>query len=463
MESKSHETAQVSNLAANERPTVTVTLPAGWARAGLAGVEGALLGWAIPALGALLVFLLDSGNPWLAEHSLTDVGRTGTDLWVLSLGGPIVVGALPISLIPLTWTACQVLILRALLLRGQKFDAAAQWAAVPGFFLTALLIIFGSGRSHLWVGALPGIVLIPLIAALWAVLSQSDRDTKTWMRIRWLTSGLVMGSLWFGVALVAGLVTVVVAAVESWPDIMLEASHITPQNSPLLPTLLLLFAYGLVFAAWGLAWLAGPGFILDDGLVHSLTEAQETALRGVPVAALVPETAPGSLLVLIPLGIGLVVGLIAAVKLGVYGFKDAALRTAAALGGFSGLAFVFLFLSGGSLGVKRLAYLGPTGDAWWILTLEVAGLASLLILLLHPVTLNCIKNAAVRSTGGTKKPRDGGGPERDGAGGVGHGGPDDIYSAGTVSGDHIGADGNLLEPQKLGYQKRDEGVSPREG
>lgn len=369
-----------------DRPTLTITLPSGWARAGLAGVEAALLGWAVPALLALLLFLKDAQNPWLRDHLLTEAGKVGTELWALTLGAEITLGGTKLSLIPLTWTAAQILVLRILLLRGRRFSAAAQWAAVPSFALTAATIVLASGQTTSWASIFPGALLIPLVAGAWAVVNQ------TTLLFPWLKSGLRVAAVWVGLTGLVGLSAVLVSTLVSWDEIIETTSLITAESSPVLPALLVLAPYFFTFGAWALAWLAGPGFVVDDGQLHSPTSAPETFLAGIPAGPLIPTTAPGDLVMLIPITLGLLLGFGTAWFLATKAFTEALWTTLTALGLYTAFAFTYLSASTGALGQEKLAHIGPVFSAWLVLTGLVGVLASALALLFHPTTFAAAKS-----------------------------------------------------------------------
>ena len=333
-----------------ERPTLTITLPSGWARAFLAGVEAALLGWAVPALLALLMFLKDAQNPWLRDHVLPEAGKIGTELWALTLGAEINLGGTEISFVPLTWTVVQVLVLRALMIRGRRFSAAAQWAAVPAFALTAATILLAAGQTTSWSSVFPGALLIPLVGAAWAAFDQTKDGDTLIDRYPWFRSGVRLGALWSGLAAAIGLSTVVVDTAVSWEKIMETTSLLTHEASPVGPALLVLAGYFVTFGAWALAWLSGPGFTVDEGRIHSLTAAPEATLAGIPPAPLIPTTAPGEAPILIILGLGLVLGFATALRLAANTFPDTLGRVLTALGSFAVFAFVYMSLSTGALG-----------------------------------------------------------------------------------------------------------------
>ncbi len=373
------------------RPTWTVTLPSGWARAFLAGIESALLGWAVPALVAAVLFLVDAGNPWLKDHLITESGRVGTNFWALTLGADVSFGETTMTLVPLTWTLAQILILRALMARGRNFSPASQWAAIPAFALTAMIIVLSAGQGLSWASIFPGALLIPFIAAAWAVVNQTSWQ-GTWVASNpWLGAGLRMGGLWLLLTVGVGVGTLVVDIVLNWEGMMVESSLLTAGESPLPPALLLLTFYFFTLVAWALAWLAGPGFVADGGQTCSPTETCEPLLNGIPVGPLIPATSPGNLVVWILVGLGFFLGILGAMRLAAKPFSQVVLRTGVAAATFTVVSFVYLSLSVGSLGSLRLAHLGPVPTAWALLSLEVAGVASTLILLLHPEVLDAVR------------------------------------------------------------------------
>ncbi|WP_295010343.1 DUF6350 family protein [uncultured Microbacterium sp.] len=146
-----------------------------------------------------------------------------------------------------------------------------------------------------------------------------------------------------------------------------------------LPTLL----------AWGVAWLAGPGFAIGTGTAVSPAGTALGVVPGVPLFGLVPESSSPWLLivVLVPIGAGAFAGWVVRSRQVSAGIDAPLLpRVAAAVGiaaVSAGAGAALAALSHGSLGPGRLAEAGP--EPWTVaLALGAEVLVGAAILLLAP-------------------------------------------------------------------------------
>lgn len=178
-----------------ERPTITLSLPSGWARAGLAGIEAALLGWLFPMALGMIAFWGAADNQWMRNVDWSQAGRVGTAFWILSLGVPTNVGGIAVSLIPLGWTILQIALLRLLLVNLKGYSIAAVWAA-PVFFVATTAVIVGSinPESNWWWALLGGLV-VSVLGALWRYLAtlMSSMRSRIGLFIR---SSIRLGGSW---------------------------------------------------------------------------------------------------------------------------------------------------------------------------------------------------------------------------------------------------------------------------
>lgn len=381
---RSFQSLEGNQYSVKERPTVTITLPQGWARALLAGVEAALFGWLIPTVAFLLSYLAVSANPWLKDFAIGEAARMGTEFWASSLGAPIELGGIPISFIPLTWTLAQVVALRLLLLGGREFDSAALWAAPGAFVATAALILALGSELPLMLPALVGATAVALIGTLWALASQTERFPKWVRRLGWVWKGLRMGLVWLGVAALVSLIALIASVATSWEEISTTRTLLTGGGLAGFSLAALEMAYLPVFGAWALAWLAGAGFTLPDGVLHSSLVSPGPQTPILPMAAAVPQTAPGSWVPVVLAACGLVLGLWASVQTARLALREVLKRSAVALAVFAALMFVWMWAATGSLGVGALAHLGPTPLAWLTVSALVAGVAVFVLVLTHP-------------------------------------------------------------------------------
>ncbi len=388
----------------NRRPTWTVSLPSGWARAGLAGVEAALIGWAVPALLAATSLLVLTGDPWLQEFTLGQASSVGTALWALTLGGQVPLGGVVLTLIPLGWSVAQVLILRGLLLSGRHYAPAAQWFAVPLFLVTTTLILAATGLGGLIPSSFAGAFLIPFTAALWAVVSYT-RAWPGWVRrLSAWWAGVGMSFVWLGVANLVALVAVVVATFSARHQIGVASTELGVSGWSSVVLILLQLAYLPVFMAWALAWLSGAGFVLDEGSVHSAFEAGRGTLFELPVLAALPVETVGSLGPWLLVGAGVICGVVAALRWSGLSLGGAIQRGAMSMVVFAAMVALWFSLSAGSLGGDRLAWLGPVPAAWLTVTALVAGPALVTSVILHPKSLDAARS--LYRTDAPKKPEE---------------------------------------------------------
>lgn len=383
-----------------ERPTWTITLPPGWARAGLAGIEAALLGWMIPAIFFALVYLAVSANVWIQGITAGEATAIGTDFWASSLGSPLTVAGIPITFVPLLWTGVQVVALRALLLQSRTFGAAALWTAVPAFTLTALLLVgvAGESASLLWTGV--GALLVSTLGTMWAVVRQTYRYYPWVHHLAWVWSGVRTGVWWLVTVAVASLVAVLVTIGVAWSDIRAESQLLGATGTSEVFLFLWQLMYLPVFMAWALAWASGAGFTLGGGTFSSALvsiPADHTVVF--PFATAVPTVTPGAWAVWLTVGVGLALGIITASRQADLLFTDAIRRNGVACGIFTVGISAWMWTATGSLGIGQLAHLGPTRFAWLIVSVMVGGVAFVAALVAHPDVRHGLR-VLIRRSGG---------------------------------------------------------------
>ena len=373
------------------RPTVTITMPKGWTRAALSGVEAGLLGWAIPALLAVLGLLAEGGNPFLHDVDMSQASEVGTQFWGLSLGAPAAVGGMVISLLPLLWSGIQVLLVRAFLIGGADNSASASWFVIPFFVLTTVLIAVAAPGIDSPGAIVIGSVIVSGVAALWAVLSQTSVFPRWWTRISWVWSGVRTGGWWFLAVALTGLIALGVSAVASRQQMGEVAAELGAGGFSAVLLVLVQLAYVPVFAAWAIGWLSGAGIMIGDGQVLTSSSVVDVALPSFPIAQAVPTTVVGGHVVLVLVLVGIGCGLVVGLWKRDLPFGDLARRLGVALLFFSFLVGAWVVLSQGSLGSHKMAQLGPVTTTWPLVVLEVGVAASVVALLIHPETFATAK------------------------------------------------------------------------
>ncbi|MGL4257581.1 MAG: cell division protein PerM, partial [Microbacterium sp.] len=229
------------------------------------------------------------------------------------------------------------------------------------------------------------------------------------------TAVVVVGLVGFGAAIAAVAILLrggeIVALFQAGNVDALGATVLTLAQLAYLPTLVV----------WGMAFGAGPGFVVGDGGVVSPSGTQIGVVPGIPILGAVPESTSAWLLLLalVPVGLGAFAGWIARSRLVAPGAPDrftagvvvddertAALSgllaaaspasvvrphadpfaprlvTVVALAVLSGAAAALLSaVASGSLGPGRLAFLGPeAGPVALAVGLEVLVGAAILLL-----------------------------------------------------------------------------------
>ena len=369
------------------RRTIRIALPDGWARSGLAGIQAGIIGWALMMFVSMLGYLGVSENPWLGRATWEDARSVGAHAWAATLGAPIVVGDITYWAMPTVMSVLVIAGLRALLIPGRRFPAAAQWMAVPTFVLTAFGLAASTGdvRSA-WV-VLPGASVIGLLAVGWAVLSQIEAAPSWSSRYGWLWSGLRQAGALFLGAVTLGLGALAVSTWVNWESIggihqLLMASTLDGWIAWIAQSL-----YVFTGAAWALAWVAGPGFYVGIGALHSPEVAGVAPIPAVPLLGALPTTAPGLWVVLVPIMVGVCGGAWMSWRHRATEISGQVASGAVAVLAFGALCTTWMASAIMVLGTGRMAIVGPrTVWASALITLEIGLVAVLVALAAHPHT-----------------------------------------------------------------------------
>ena len=352
---------------------------------------------------ALVGYLGVSGNAWLGKASWSDAMGVGGDAWAAVLGSPIIVDGVAYRAVPTLMTLAVVGMLRALLLPGRRFPAAAQWMAVPTFALTSAVLVASTADHVAWFRALPGAVLVPLAACLWAVAAQTDWRGAWGARAPWLADGLIqargMLTAVVGVALAAFAASLWVsrARMVGIQEILLAS---TTDSVVLVIAQVLVAPTGM---AWALSWLAGPGFLVGADALHTPALAPVAPIPALPLLGAVPQTAPGRWVVALLVATGAALGVWVRLR---HRAERPAGQVAA---GLTCLAVVtaavaaWFWLSVLHLGVDRMAVLGPrVGPATLMVLVEVVVTAQLVALAAHPAVVAGARRAVGRLIGSVR-------------------------------------------------------------
>ena len=371
------------------RPTIRVALPQGWARAVLSGIEAALLGWALVVVPTLIAYAAVASNQWLVSTTWEDAFHFASDLWGAALGAQVVSGEVSYRAVPLLFVLVLIGLTKLLLLQGRRFPAAAQWMAIPGFTVTALLLAGGIGTHVRVLGALPLGIAIPFIAAAWEV-ALSPHSLKLRLEMpRWLSSGVRTGWRASWVLAAYGGLFLLISVIVSWSrirgihELLLPTSTV---DSTMITLAQVLFIPNAI--VWALSWLAGPGFFMGSDALHSPASAPTMPIPAIPLFGATPVSAPGTWVILALVFFGVGVGVFVRLRRGSESLLDDLYQ-----GGIAAVvvAAVYLVTSLGSavvLGNGRLAFLGSRMSLSALcLFAEVALGIVLTVALSHPVSV----------------------------------------------------------------------------
>lgn len=370
-----------------ERPTLTISLPPGWARSALAGVEAAILGWLVPTLLFAVAFLLEASNPWLREQTIGGASRAGTEFWATTLGASATFGDLNVSLVPLTWTLVQLVLYRALLLTGRNFGSAALWMSLPFYLLTVAIILLATGAQvNIW-WSLLGALLLGLFAVGWGVARQTREFPRWAKRQRWIWAGVRTALLWLAVTVGVSLIAFIATLSTSWQGVLESTAMLGLDTVGNFGLGLLQAMYLPLFLACALAWMAGTGFtVLTGVVVGASTPITADIPVYLPIISTIPITAPGVWVTLLLALLGMLLGVLLSVTTARLTLADSARRGGVAFVVFALLLLLWMQTSRGSLGAGMLAELGPTPFTWLALTGLIGGIALTFGLALHPET-----------------------------------------------------------------------------
>ncbi|WP_175956709.1 DUF6350 family protein [Schaalia sp. Marseille-Q2122] len=397
---------QRPRAARSERKTLRIRIPDGWGRSLLAGVEGALLGWALSTTLVLVTYLGVSGNPWMGKISWDDAMAVGSDLWAMSLGSPLTVNEVTYRAVPLLMTLLAVVILRLLLFTGRHFPASALWFAVPAYMGTTALLVGSNTTHHSWPATMIGAFCCATLATAWAALGQTraayrkactlarEADTAPpepprMMQIpEWLRIGLRQGAAMTGIVGVASLIALMSLVFVRWENVVAIADLLHPATT--VDTVMLAIAQALFVptaGAWVAAWGAGPGVVLGPDTVHSLTSAPTAPIPPVPFLGVLPSSPVGAWVVCVPLVLGALVGVLFAWRGRLPSLREQAYALGVAAGVFALFMAAWMWLSILTLGQGRMVGIGPRLE-WTLPALlgEILGAVALIVVLSHPIT-----------------------------------------------------------------------------
>ncbi len=424
----------------SERPTITLTLPSGWGRAGAAGLLAAFLGWAIPVAVAMGSFWMVADSPWLRQTTWQNAAAAGSSFWALSLGSPAMLGELYVSAVPGLWSLIQLVALRLFLGRMRKFTPASVWAAVPTFTALSLMLVIPLADGVIWWHAAIGAVIISGLASLWAYWG-AVRLPVTWAdRLRPAAAGVLLGLAYLLAVNLIGFVAVVVRTFKQYDQVVAATQALQGPGAGGATLWILQLAFLPLACAWAAAWMTGSGFV---GVGEELISPATPPTQGLPLPAweLIPTTDEPSTYWWVFVLVGFVFG--ALLWLLVRKRPPLFAVLVVLVGASAGILLLaaWLALADISMGTGALAHLGP--DPWaatWSITIPLLLPASITPLVFHSWSVRTV-------TGLYREFSSGGTSDSDSAGA----GLADTDSAGSVSDE---ADVDASNPEGTGDLSR---------
>ena len=420
---------QVVDPGDGQRPVIVVPRPVGWSRIMLVGIGAALISWLLPAVIAVIAFLLTASNSWVLNLDLSDAMVIGTDVWALS-SFAVVAGS--ISLVPLGLSLINLLI-AVLALRSTRVESLLTTAIfIPTYLLTSTLI-GAFAHSHASLGSIAGGTGALAIGA-WVVLNRRRlwEAADLWTRGRFtyprhyvqqtyddffdapsehddedgaalpdappvlahnradppvdllpaLRRGVTDAMVSLGGVAVVSAVALGISTWLNWRTIAGISELVVHSVSDAIMVWLGQLMYLPNALGWTAAWGGGPGFYLGTDTIHIPSRAPANPIPAVPMFGAVPGAPTGNWVVLVPIALGLVLGLWMMRRRQEGTLAEQLVHAVSTVVVFAAATGLWLWLSTGSLAPTRLSLLGPRWVlATLLLTAEVALIAATVYLL----------------------------------------------------------------------------------
>ena len=368
-----------------DQPKSAAAMP-WWLAAIGAGLVSAIGGWALVAALVLISQLAQTGI------ILGSALRLATQMWMLAQGGILDISGIRITLVPLGLTAIIAVLVhgtsgyaarQAVLSGGHNFSRGLTVAKVMGVVTvsyTAIVAIasflMDAGDVRPASGALGLSCVMGFFGARKSAKWNPSRSWPIWAQAipRAIGAGVLT-------ALVGGVVVLLAGLITHRDQIIAMTDGLNPGWTGGIVLALLQLFYIINIIVWCVSWSYGPGFTLGDGSVVSLMGSQVGMLPAFPLTAALPSgdftwADLGWLAVPICAGGSAAVAILRA-------RPRARFDETALVGGLSGVlagaAVAGLAVATrGSLGVDRLADIGPFTLPLLVIACSIMGLGGML-------------------------------------------------------------------------------------
>ncbi|AOZ73015.1 hypothetical protein BK816_06695 [Boudabousia tangfeifanii] len=303
--------SKVTTVSGSAQPKLT--MPHGWSRLFLAGVEVAFSSWAIVLMLVSGTYALQADNRWLSNVAWTTVLGYATQMWSAALFGGLNLPSGVMTLLP-SGATLLILLQSQLALKLRKQCQMGALIFFPlGFVLSTLVIGATAGVPSLLQVCL-GAGLVSFVAIVWRALSQirayrREQDRTLGMVgderrkdpvLNWICNlprdifrGLEMGYQLLLALVAFTLVFAVVVLAVSWPRLTLVTQMLGGSGTENILLILLQLMFFPVLLAWAAAWTSGAGVYLGVGAWQSTATANLVTVPAIPVLAVFPSQTPG--------------------------------------------------------------------------------------------------------------------------------------------------------------------------
>lgn len=312
--------------ASDRKKTERVYLPASISRSILAGIEAAVLPWALVVAIAIGIFASQRERSAFAALNWTDALDEGTRWWAAGFGATVHGLTLPV---PLGLTALFAAIAYLAIRRAHVATLPTLGAAVAANIgSVATLTALAAGMAAR-LQAIRGAVAVAALVALLCLLRDSElrnnlrqrgakrrqarpaaraggRDGAARLRqvgaslLRQLAHLLTGASAVLAALWAAGTLVMVVSAAVRWRSIWAMGAEVQLGAVGWLAVGAVFLFWLPTLGLWGVAWLFGSGFRLDQTSLYSLEGFIPSVQPAMPFLSGVPVVSPGWALLLAP-------------------------------------------------------------------------------------------------------------------------------------------------------------------